>query len=78
MVAVGGIMLLNFENDSQNFAHHVSCDLYQHIFFFDHHRYHNHLVQRVDWIYHFCPLKKQNRTKQNSLRTFCIERLSRT
>ena len=69
------IMVLNFENDSQECTRHVTYDIYQRIFFFDHHRYHNHFVQRVNWIYHFRRLKKKR--KQNSLRTFSIERLSR-
>ena len=75
LLALAGIMVLNFENDSQKCAHHVSCNVYQHIFFFGHHRCHNHFVLRVDWIPPFCRLK--NRTKQNPLQTFCIERLSR-
>ena len=61
--ALVGIMVLNFENDlTQKCAHHVNCDIYQHIFFFGHHRYHNHLVLKVDWTYLFCQLKK-NETK---------------
>ena len=71
------IMVLNFENDSQKCTYHVTYDIYQRIFFFDHHRYHNHFVQRVNCIYHFRPLKKKQKTKQNSLRTFSIERLFR-
>ena len=45
-------MVLNFENDlTQKCAHHVSYDIYQHIFFFGHHRY----INLFDQIYHFCP-----------------------
>ena len=62
VLALVGIMVLNFENDLPKSAHHVSYDIYQRIFFFAHHRYHNHFVRRVDWIYHFCRLEeKQNR-----------------
>ena len=75
LLALTGIMVLNFGNDSQKCAHYVSYDIYQRIFSFGHLRYHNHFVQRVDWIYHFCRLK--NKTKQNSLQTFCTGRLSR-
>ena len=46
---------------TQKCAQYVSYDIYQHIFFFSHNRYHNHFVLRVDWIYHFCQLKSQNR-----------------
>ena len=53
MLALAGIMVLNFENDSQKCAYHVSCEIYQRIFFFDYHHYHNHFVQRVNWSYHF-------------------------
>ena len=76
-LALADIMELNFESDlTQKCGNHVSYDIYQHLFFFGHHRYHNHFVRRVDWIYHFCRLK--NKTKQNSLRTFSSEHLSRT
>ena len=70
VLALAGIMVLNFENDLQKCAHHVSYDIYQRIFIFDHHRYHNHFVQRVDWIYHFRRLKKKKRN--NSLKKFVL------
>ena len=57
------IIVLNFENDSQKSTHHVTYDIYQRIFFFDHHRYHNHFVLRVNWIYHFSRLKKKTKTE---------------
>ena len=61
--ALAGILVLNFENDlTKKCSHYVSCYIYQHIFFFGHHRYHNHFVPRVDCIYHFCRLKNQNKT----------------
>ena len=41
----------------------MSYDIYSHIFFFGHHRYHNHFVPRVDWIYHFCRLKKKKENR---------------
>ena len=63
---------------AQKCVDHMSYDIYKHAFFFGHYRYHNHFVLRVDWIYHFYRLKKKQKTKQNYLRTFCIERLSRT
>ena len=61
--ALVGTMVLNFENDlTQKCAHHVSYDIHKHIFFFGRHRYYNHFVLRVHWIYHFCRVKKnQNR-----------------
>ena len=52
----------------------MSYNVYQHIFFFGHHHYNFHFIQRVDRIYYFCPLKKE----QNSLQTFCIQRPSYT
>ena len=64
VLALAPIIVLNLENASQKCVHHVSYDIYQRIFFFDRHRYHNHFVKRVDWIYHFRRLKKQ---KQNRI-----------
>ena len=55
--ALAGVVVLNFENGlTQKCAHHVSYDVYQHMF--GHHCYHDHFVLRVDRICHFCPLKK--------------------
>ena len=47
---LAGIMVLHLENDlTQKWAHHISYDIYQDIFYFGHHCYYNHFVLRVDF-----------------------------
>ena len=59
-------MVLNYENDlTQKCAYHVSYEVYQYIFIFWHHRYHNHFVLRVDRIYQFCTLKYNRIPKEH-------------
>ena len=63
LLALAVIMVLNFANDSQKCAHHVSYDIqYTNVFsFLAITATATTLSRRVDWIYHICWLKKQNK-----------------